>query len=125
MHRRVAAAGLVAFLAIDIGLVVMALRSGRDAPTASPQAATTLTTSFTTPAATRLCIARTPPPPHEAARRPLPPGDMLGANRLATRACPRSRQMDAGRSASATTLICDSISCDIRSYASGPRPYGS
>ena len=57
MHRRVAAAGLVAFLAVDIALVVMALRSGRDAPTALPQAATTLTattlpTSPTTPAPT-------------------------------------------------------------------------
>ena len=52
MHRRVAAVGLVAFLAIDIGLVFMALRSGRDAPTASPQVATTVTTTLTTPVAT-------------------------------------------------------------------------
>lgn len=63
MHRRVAAAGLVAFLAIDIGLVVMALRSGRDAPTASPQVATTLTTPVAT---TATLPTPTPPAPTSA-----------------------------------------------------------
>ncbi|NUO91801.1 MAG: hypothetical protein HOQ18_13415, partial [Dermatophilaceae bacterium] len=48
MDRRVAAAGLVAFLAIDIALVVLALRSGREAPAASPLVSTALTSTATT-----------------------------------------------------------------------------
>ncbi|MHA3837592.1 hypothetical protein ACXR8F_17880 [Terrabacter sp. AAH1] len=63
MHRRVAAAGLVAFLAIDIGLVVMALRAGRNAPAASPQVAATLTAPGTAPAGATTPVPSIPPAP--------------------------------------------------------------
>ncbi len=49
MDRRVAAAGLAAFLVIDVGLVVLALRQGREAPATAPTIATTAITTGTTP----------------------------------------------------------------------------
>ena len=72
MHRRVATAGLVAFLAIDVALVALALRTGRDAPTALPPVTPTQDRHALDPGDGRP-PPRPPPDPRPRPRQGQPP----------------------------------------------------
>jgi hypothetical protein len=69
----VATAGLVAFLAVDVALVAMALRTGRDAP-ATPPVAATLTATSTTRTSSVPPTSTTPSTPMSIATTSAPGG---------------------------------------------------
>ena len=99
MKKRVATAGLVAFLAVDIGLVALALRSGHTSSDELPTASTTRTASLTTSPPT------TSSPRSTTTKTPTPAATATGA-----KAVPVSRlvsALDAATAWRATTGTCD------------------
>jgi len=94
MNNRVATAGLVAFLAVDVALVALALRSGQNTSQAVPPVSTTRTAPLTTS------------PPASATKSPTPGTTATPA----AKAVPVSRlvsALDAATAWRATSGACD------------------
>jgi len=117
MNKRVATAGLVAFLAVDVALVAFALRSGHNASQALPAVSTTRSAALTTS------------PPATAA--PAAPGTTgtiapTSGTTPAAKAVPVTRlvsALDAARAWRATTGACVAGGATVEVTADGGRSW--